>query len=86
MTSTHRILLSIPHMNGHEEGYVRQAFATNWLSTLGEEDSPQRTRRAQRKKGLVNCPDGGIHRRGHRGHREGEENRRVNSVISVTRW
>jgi pyridoxal phosphate-dependent aminotransferase EpsN len=30
-----RILLSIPHMGGNEETYVRQAFATNWLSTVG---------------------------------------------------
>jgi pyridoxal phosphate-dependent aminotransferase EpsN len=30
-----RILLSIPHMSGAEEGYVRDAFASNWLSTVG---------------------------------------------------
>jgi pyridoxal phosphate-dependent aminotransferase EpsN len=30
-----RIHLSIPHMGGNEEAYVRQAFATNWLSTVG---------------------------------------------------
>ena len=30
-----RILLSIPHMGGAEEAYVRQAFASNWLSTVG---------------------------------------------------
>src|SRR5579862_550833 len=30
-----RILLSIPHMGGAEETYARQAFATNWLSTVG---------------------------------------------------
>src|SRR5258708_4053456 len=30
-----RILLSIPHMGGDEEAYVRHAFATNWLSTVG---------------------------------------------------
>jgi pyridoxal phosphate-dependent aminotransferase EpsN len=30
-----RILLSIPHMGGTEESFVRQAFATNWLSTVG---------------------------------------------------
>jgi pyridoxal phosphate-dependent aminotransferase EpsN len=30
-----RILLSIPHMGGSEESYVREAFATNWLSTVG---------------------------------------------------
>lgn len=30
-----RILLSVPHMGGLEEGYVRQAFASNWLSTVG---------------------------------------------------
>jgi pyridoxal phosphate-dependent aminotransferase EpsN len=30
-----RILLSVPHMGGAEEGYVHQAFASNWLSTVG---------------------------------------------------
>jgi pyridoxal phosphate-dependent aminotransferase EpsN len=30
-----RILLSVPHMGGDEESYVRQAFDTNWLSTVG---------------------------------------------------
>lgn len=30
-----RILLSVPHMGGNEERYVREAFATNWLSTTG---------------------------------------------------
>ena len=30
-----RIPLSIPHMGGEEESYVRQAFASNWLSTVG---------------------------------------------------
>ena len=30
-----RILLSIPHMGGREQIYVREAFATNWLSTVG---------------------------------------------------
>ena len=30
-----RILLSVPHMGGAEEGYVHQAFASNWLSTIG---------------------------------------------------
>ena len=30
-----RILLSIPHMGGNEERYVREAFASNWLSTVG---------------------------------------------------
>src|ERR1017187_10838264 len=30
-----RILLSIPHMGGRERTYVREAFATNWLSTVG---------------------------------------------------
>ena len=30
-----RILLSVPHMGGNEETYVRQAFASNWLSTVG---------------------------------------------------
>ena len=30
-----RILLSVPHMGGSEEIFVRKAFATNWLSTVG---------------------------------------------------
>jgi pyridoxal phosphate-dependent aminotransferase EpsN len=29
------ILLSVPHMGGNEQTYVRQAFASNWLSTVG---------------------------------------------------
>jgi pyridoxal phosphate-dependent aminotransferase EpsN len=30
-----RILLSVPHMGGSEQAYVEQAFASNWLSTVG---------------------------------------------------
>jgi pyridoxal phosphate-dependent aminotransferase EpsN len=30
-----RILLSVPHMGGAEQPYVREAFASNWLSTVG---------------------------------------------------
>jgi pyridoxal phosphate-dependent aminotransferase EpsN len=30
-----RILLSVPHMGGAEEAYVRYAFTSNWLSTVG---------------------------------------------------
>ena len=30
-----RILLSVPHMGGTEQGYVNRAFASNWLSTVG---------------------------------------------------
>jgi len=30
-----RILLSVPHTGGREQIYVREAFATNWLSTVG---------------------------------------------------
>ena len=30
-----RILLSIPHMGGAEQHYVREAFSMNWLSTVG---------------------------------------------------
>jgi pyridoxal phosphate-dependent aminotransferase EpsN len=30
-----RILLSVPHMGGSEIEFVREAFATNWLSTVG---------------------------------------------------
>jgi pyridoxal phosphate-dependent aminotransferase EpsN len=35
MTPNKRVLLSVPHMGGHEEAFVREAFATNWLSTVG---------------------------------------------------
>jgi dTDP-4-amino-4,6-dideoxygalactose transaminase len=30
-----RIHLSVPHMSGSEETFVREAFASNWLSTVG---------------------------------------------------
>jgi len=30
-----RIYLSVPHMSGSEESYVKEAFASNWLSTTG---------------------------------------------------
>jgi len=30
-----RILLSVPHMGGNEQHYVQQAFASNWLSSVG---------------------------------------------------
>jgi pyridoxal phosphate-dependent aminotransferase EpsN len=30
-----KILLSIPHMGGTEQSYVKQAFDSNWLSTVG---------------------------------------------------
>ena len=30
-----RVLLSIPHMGGAEQSYVRDAFESNWLSTVG---------------------------------------------------
>ena len=30
-----RILLSVPHMGGSERRYVEEAFASNWLSTVG---------------------------------------------------
>src|SRR5665213_1825661 len=29
------ILLSVPHMGGREQAYVQEAFASNWLSTVG---------------------------------------------------
>ncbi len=32
-----RIYLSVPHMGGEEEAFVRAAFASNWLSTVGPE-------------------------------------------------
>src|ERR1039457_169681 len=30
-----RLLLSLPHMGGAEQIYVGEAFASNWLSTVG---------------------------------------------------
>ena len=30
-----RILLSVPHMGGREQAYIEEAFASNWLSTVG---------------------------------------------------
>jgi len=30
-----RIYLSVPHMGGREERYVQEAFASNWLSSVG---------------------------------------------------
>lgn len=30
-----RIHLSVPHMSGREDRYVREAFTTNWLTTVG---------------------------------------------------
>ena len=30
-----RVLLSVPHMGGAELGFVQEAFASNWLSTVG---------------------------------------------------
>lgn len=30
-----RILLSVPHMGGHEKAFVAEAFSSNWLSTVG---------------------------------------------------
>ena len=30
-----RIYLSVPHMGGREEAYVAEAFASNWLSSVG---------------------------------------------------
>ncbi len=29
------ILLSVPHMGGHEQAYISEAFSSNWLSTVG---------------------------------------------------
>ena len=30
-----RVYLSVPHMSGHEQAFVADAFATNWLSSIG---------------------------------------------------
>jgi len=35
MSTPPRIYLSSPHMGGEEEGFVRDAFATNWIAPLG---------------------------------------------------
>ncbi|AVK82738.1 pyridoxal phosphate-dependent aminotransferase [Lysinibacillus sp. B2A1] len=32
---TQRILLSSPHMSGHEQKYINEAFDTNWIAPLG---------------------------------------------------
>ncbi len=32
---TQRILLSSPHMSGHEQKYIQEAFETNWIAPLG---------------------------------------------------
>ena len=32
---TKRILLSSPHMSGHEQKYINEAFKTNWIAPLG---------------------------------------------------
>lgn len=32
---TKLVLLSVPHMGGNEEGYMREAFTWNWRSTVG---------------------------------------------------
>jgi pyridoxal phosphate-dependent aminotransferase EpsN len=34
-TRQQRILLSIPHMGGTEQGYANEAFTLNWVSTVG---------------------------------------------------
>jgi len=33
--SSERIYLSVPHMSGDEQPFVQEAFATNWLSSVG---------------------------------------------------
>src|SRR5947207_10783383 len=35
LRASKRILLSVPHMSGLEEEFVRGAFTSNWLSTVG---------------------------------------------------
>mgnify|MGYP000978780703 CR=1 FL=1 len=35
ITNKKRIYLSPPHMSGLEEGYIKEAFATNWIAPLG---------------------------------------------------
>ena len=50
--SMKRILLSVPHMGGAEEGYVHEAFASNWLSTVG----PNITAFEQAFENLIGLP------------------------------
>ena len=33
--SNERIYLSSPHMGGHEQKFVAEAFETNWIAPLG---------------------------------------------------
>jgi dTDP-4-amino-4,6-dideoxygalactose transaminase len=33
--SSSRVYMSVPHMSGNEQRYVREAFETNWLSSVG---------------------------------------------------
>jgi len=47
-----RILLSIPHMGGAEQSYIAQAFASNWLSTVG----PNITAFEQEFEGRIGLP------------------------------
>ena len=35
MANDNPILLSVPHMSGREQEYIAEAFASNWLSTMG---------------------------------------------------
>ena len=48
----HRIRLSIPHMCGEELDHVREAFSTNWLSTVG----PNLTALEERFSNLLGRP------------------------------
>jgi dTDP-4-amino-4,6-dideoxygalactose transaminase len=33
--NNNRIWLSVAHMGGHEQHFIRQAFDTNWVAPLG---------------------------------------------------
>ncbi len=46
-----RLYLSVPHMGGSELNYVRDAFDTNWLSTVG----PNLTALEREVEALVGC-------------------------------
>jgi len=52
MRAARRILLSVPHMGGNEQRYVEEAFASNWLSTVG----PNLTALEQEFSALVGLP------------------------------
>ena len=51
-----RLYLSVPHMSEASLRYVEEAFATNWLSTVG----PNLVALEEAARALVGCPAVGI--------------------------